>query len=93
MIHDGKRASAYAAETDFKPDPLERAPVHTAPPFMGKHFARCRAEIYLPALFFPDPVESIRLVCDGGPRRGNNINITMAVCRGSRPTIKPRESL
>ena len=58
---------------------------------MGERAYRCVAWVYPPAFFFPDPAESIPLVCDGGGRRGNNIiNNTMASCRGPPPTIVPR---
>ena len=58
---------------------------------MGERAYRCRAWVYPRAFFFPDPAESIPPVYDGRPRRGNNnINNTMASCRGLPPTIVPR---
>ena len=89
-------AMAMAILTVFSPKlrpAIWNGGTRTRAHIMGERAYRCRAWVYPPAFFFPDPAESIPLVCDRGGWRGNNINNnnnnTMAPCRGPPPTIVP----
>ena len=57
---------------------------------MGERLVRCRAGIYPPAFFSPGPADPIPPYDGGGGRRGNNnMNDTMASCRGPVPSSRP----
>ena len=87
MVHHG---APWCTMVHQNPSTHRAGGTRTRAHCMGERALRCVAWVYPRAFFFPDPADSIPPVYEGGGRRGNNINNTMASCRGPPPTIVPR---